>query len=289
MRLFSLSAAVAAWGIASAPALAETESAEVPPACFTDEDGTTDYAACFNAAKPGTPAWIHAAINLGSEAFWDGDIETAAYYYDLSTPDGQQIFSDISFHANRADVFRRVGRLEDSLKDARHVWDMVQEGKYDFYGHPLNDSARFYVLMLVAQTFHEASAPEEEAVVRAFLETPIQNDTDLINQSAILTEIGKYDDALKLSAELVVGLPDNPGVLNNHCYLLTLMDRAPEGLPYCRQAAAIAPDIAALQHSLALALAAAGQCVDAEQALQNAHQLEPSVTKYSEPLACQLH
>lgn len=288
MRTHFIAAAMMAIGCLHGLALAEQAAGaeDIPDACRYDSDDQIDYQACFDAAEPNSVIWMLAAINLGSEAFWNDDVETAAHYYDLSTPDDQQIISDIILHANRADVFRRVGRPDDSLNDARFAWQMVQEGRYDLKGNPLDDEAKLYVLQLIVQTFDEAAAPERDAVVRAYLDTPVRTETDLANKVAVLTEIGRYDEALPLSGELVASLPEHFGVLNNHCYLLTLMGRAPEGLPYCQKAVALAPDVASLQHSLALALAAAGRCEEAGAALAKAHALEPSVVKYAEPVAC---
>ena len=274
-------------GMFSVEATAQGDpGADVPDACSYDADGKVDLQACFNAAEPQSGAWFLAAINLGSKAFWNDDVETAAHYYDLSSVNGKATFSDIILHANRASVFRRVGRLDDSLTDARMVWEMVRENRYDLAGNPLSSKARFYALMLVVQTFHEAGEPEADQVIQAFLDTPIQSETDIANQTAILTEVGHYEDALKLSSELLATEPDNARLLNNHCYLLTLMGKPGEGLQYCQQAVEADADRASFQHSLSLALAGVGRCDEAQAALGIAHELEPSVTLYTEEIDC---
>lgn len=280
---FLLAALLSIWTLTGV-SLAEPE--DTPEACQHDSDGQTDYQACFDAAAPGSPIWMLTAINLGSEAFWNYDFETAAHYYDLSAPAGSQTISDVILHANRASVFLKVGRLEDSLRDARLAWGMVQEGRFDLFGNPLPDDAKLYALEYIVQTFNDAAAPELDSAVRAYLETPIQTEVDLANKAAVLTEIGRYDEALTLSTELVASMPEDLGVLNNHCYLLTLMGRSEEGLPFCRKAVALGPKFAALQHSLAVALAGAGECEEADTTLAKAHALEPSVVIYSEPMTC---
>jgi len=271
---------------AAGPASAEPEPYQVPELCKPDAEGRTNHQACFDASDPNSPSWLLAAINLGSEAFWKGDIETAAHFYDLCDASGKQTFSDIGLHANRAAVYRKIGRLDDSLRDARYAWQLAQENKFDMFGNPLSERARFYALMYIVETFHDANAPEFEPVVRAFLATPARDEMDLENQAGILTEIGRYDDALKVSTELLASFPDHANMQNNHCYLLTLMGRAADGLPFCENAVAKEPDIAPYRHSYATALAALGRCEDAEAALAVARQLEPSVVIYREPLVC---
>ena len=47
-----------------------------------------------------------------------------------------------------------------------------------------------------------------------------------------------------------------------------------------------APDVGAVRHSLAAALAGAGRCDEAEAALAEARRLEPATVLYQQPIAC---
>ncbi|MAN44971.1 MAG: hypothetical protein GYB49_00865 [Alphaproteobacteria bacterium] len=257
-----------------------------PEACKPGANGHTDHQACFEAAEPKSGAWLLAAMNLGSQAFWNDDFETAAYYYDLSTPDGMNTFSDIILHANRSKVFLELGRTEDALRDANMVWQLAQENKADPMGTPLSDEAKFYALMLIIETFYVTSAPELELSLKTFMDITPSNEMDMMNLAAVLAEVERYDDAYKYSSELLKMAPENATALNNHCHLLTSMQRAKEALPLCEKAITYAPGIAAFHHSHAMALGALGKCTEANISLQKAHSLEPSAALYKESVEC---
>jgi len=79
---------------------------------------------------------------------------------------------------------------------------------------------------------------------------------------------------------------NDPGALNNHCYLLTLMGRAGEAIGYCEQAVVGMPDEPAVLHSYAAVLAAMGRCDEAEDNRRRAAELHPSIVEYQTPLVC---
>ncbi len=102
----------------------------------------------------------------------------------------------------------------------------------------------------------------------------------------VLEQLGDFEGALEASLVTVKAEPANPGYLNNHCYILVRAGRAAEGLPFCEKAVQGAPEVAAVRHSLAAALAGAGRCAEAEAALGEARRLDPATVLYQQSIAC---
>lgn len=259
---------------------------QIPEACYQDADGEIDYEACFAVSEPNSVLWLLAAINLGSEAFWSDDVSKAAYYYDLSSPPDLKTYSDIILHANRASVFRRVGRLDDSLVDAAKAFELLRENKFDDFGTPLDEDAKGYVLALVVQTFFDAGADELEETLAMFLGLTGGVYSDDATKAAILIGVERYDEALVLSERLVVNAPEDTMILNNHCYMLTNIGRAADGLVFCQKAVELDPQHASFLHSLAVTYAALGQCETALEAFEKGRAREPSLAAFQEPLSC---
>ena len=270
-------------GIADAQ---EPAKQTVPEACRAQPEGMVDYKACFDSSEPKSAPWLWAAINLGTQAFVQDDFEGAAHYYDLSEPDNSSTMSDIVLHAHRSYVFRRLGRLDDALNDARIAMNMIEANRFDLRGHPLNEPTKLYVLTHIVQSYYESGDEDYPKVLRSFLSMPAVDEIDLANKAAVLTEIGEYEAAVVLSEELVDAMPNSAGVQNNHCYLLSLTKRPADALAFCERAVELAPENAATQHSFASVLASLGRCREADVALQAAHTLEPSAVLYEQKLSC---
>jgi hypothetical protein len=75
-------------------------------------------------------------------------------------------------------------------------------------------------------------------------------------------------------------------VTNNHCYLLTLMDRAGEALSYCERALVVEPGNATLLATHARTLAALGLCDQSEYQRAAGRALEPGFHALAEPFPC---
>lgn len=258
----------------------------MPEACKAQSGGMVDYKACFDSSEPKSGPWLWAAINLGTQAFVQNDFEGAAYYYDLSELDNSSTMSDIVLHAHRSYVFRRLGRLDDALNDARFAMNMIEANRFDLRGHPLDEPTKLYVLTHIVQSYYESGDEDYPKVLRIFLNTPATDEFDLANQAAVLTEVGEYEAAISLSEELVDAMPNSAGVQNNHCYLLSLTKKPAEALPFCERAVELAQENAAVRHSFASVLASLGRCQEAAIALQVAHTLEPSAVLYDQELTC---
>src|SRR5262249_54318884 len=100
MKLASiLFAAVVLTGAASA-------QAADPPECRADARGEVNYRACAAVAAPGSGIRALALINLGSEAFMDGDYGEAVRLYDEAVPPGKEVRSDVRFHAYRGSAYQ---------------------------------------------------------------------------------------------------------------------------------------------------------------------------------------
>lgn len=106
------------------------------------------------------------------------------------------------------------------------------------------------------------------------------------NRAAVLTDLGDLQEALAANEAGLQLAPGEASLLNNGCYIRTLMGRAQEGLPFCERAVAAAPKIAPVRHSFATALAAVGRCREAEEQIAMARSLDTSSPKYAEPIAC---
>ena len=79
-------------------------SASPPPECRRSFRTVGALDACFQAAQPGSPAFVSAGIELGGNWAMRGNFTEAARYYDLVSPPGGPTFlqGDVYYHALRA-------------------------------------------------------------------------------------------------------------------------------------------------------------------------------------------
>jgi tetratricopeptide (TPR) repeat protein len=270
-------------------ALAQTDGG-APPECRPNAAGQVDHEACVRAAAPGTPWRTLALINLGSDAFMRDDYAAAVRYYDEARPGAnQQLLSDIVFHTFRGASYWRVGRREDALQDADVVYRMLQRdptlqvSPQDYIPAGLNEELIYVYMLPVLQ----AGDPQRfQTALQAFRALPATSWESYGNRAAALQEIGDLPGALDMSGRALAQAPNDPGVLNNHCYILLKVGRAVEALPFCERAVRAVPNIAAVRHSLAEVLAALGRCAEAEHELGEARRLDPVTIDYQQPLTC---
>ncbi len=254
-----------------------------PPECEWGPQGVA-LEACVNAAQPGTPWYALAHMNLGSRAAMQGDYATAVLHFDAAQPPGSQIESDSMFHAIRGNAYHRVGRSEEALADARLASEILAgRGRWPAEeANPDPDTAYALILPIL----YEAEDPAFETVLGAYLANPSRDLMVMANRAVTLLTLERYDEALQANAVALELGPNEPAVLNSQCYILTLMHRAAEGLPFCERAIALVPDVAPVRHSLAAALAGVGRCDEAEAELAQARRLDPAPAIYREPIPC---
>jgi len=267
----------------------QVQEVPTPPACRGAFE-TIDWQACAEASGQGTPGYSLAMINLGTQAYLQGDYSSALRYYDKAETPGHTLFSDVIFHTFRGDSYQHAGRETEARADARLAWLMLI-GDPSMAGdprdrRPIDDELRFFVLIRILPILKDGSAETFEAARAMFVALPVEGWESLSNRAGTLEQIGEYDAAVIDSKRAVDLQPDDAGSLNNHCYILSQAGRAEQSLPYCERAVALAPEIAPIRHSYAATLAALGQCVQAERQLAEARRLDPGAALYGEPLSC---
>lgn len=278
-----------AFALALAAGSPQVQEAPAPPACRGAFE-TIDWQACADASGQGTPGYALAMINLGTQAYVEGDFAAALRFYDKAVLPGHTMTSDVIFHTFRGDTYRHAGRDEDAQADARQAWLMLIDDP-SVAGdprdrRPVDDELRFFVLMHILAILKDGDPAHFEPARAMFIALPAEGWESLSNRAGVLEQIGEFDAAMVDSKRAVDLQPDNPGPLNNHCYILIRAGRAEGGLPYCERAIALAPEFAPIRHSYASALAALGRCVDSERQLAEARRLDPSGAIYRQPLSC---
>jgi Flp pilus assembly protein TadD len=267
----------------------QVQQAPVPPDC-RGSFATIDWQACADASGQGTPGYTLAMINLGTRAYLQGDYASALTYYDKAELPGQALSSDVIFHTFRGDTYRHTGRDAEARADARLAWLMlinhpsVAGDPRD--RRPVDDELRFFVLARILPIMRTGDPAQFERARALFIALPVEEAESLSNRAAVLEQLGELTAALIDSKRAVDLQPDDPGLLNNHCYILIGAGQAERGLPFCERAVALAPDIAPIRHSYASALSAMGRCADGERQLAEARRLDPSGALYRGPLTC---
>lgn len=260
----------------------------MPPSCQLPLD-QINYRTCADAAPAGSPARSWALINLGSQAFVEGDMARAARLYDEARPaDGQEMYSDPTFHAFRGAAYDHVGRSKEALADARTSWDILSGARIvDPQNPPPTEGEyRSFVLFFILPILKAGGDPAFAPAFDAYQRIPADGVDALIRRAALLEQLGDFPGALAASEKLIKLRPDEPEQQNNHCYTLVRAERAAEGLAYCEAAVASLPEVAPIRHSYASALAALGRCDDAERQMAEARRLDPAGATYREPLSC---
>jgi tetratricopeptide (TPR) repeat protein len=249
-----------------------------------------DYEACAAAAPVGSLWRALALVNLATQAFLASDYATAVRYYDEARPpQGQQMYSDVMFHAYRGSTYWNAGRREDAMADAVIALRMLRRDptlRLDpaQYLPPGADPENVYVLIL--PILQSGELTQFRGALAEYNALPARDWVSWANRAGVLEQLDDLDGALRANAEALRLEPGHPAVLNNQCYILTRASRAPEAIAYCERARAAAPDIAAVRHSAAIAYAAIGRCREAEAELAEARRLDPVSVEYQRPLAC---
>jgi Flp pilus assembly protein TadD len=274
--------------IALALALALTAvPQEAPAACEPAAGVRPDWAACAQALPEGSPQQRMARLNQATEAYLNRDYGTAERLYDRIGDFGP--WATEVMHAFRADTLQQVGRDKEATADARVAWDLLATGPDTAptaEEQPSLEERRRFVLTLVLPILKKARDPAFEAAFAAFRALPVKGAAAHSDLALVLEQLGDLEGALEASLVTVKAEPTNPGYLNNHCYILVRAGRPAEGLPFCEKAVQGAPDVAAVRHSLAAALAGTGRCAESEVALAEARRLDPATVLYQQPIAC---
>ncbi|MDQ3126156.1 MAG: hypothetical protein M3Q74_11215, partial [Pseudomonadota bacterium] len=151
---------------------------------------------------------------------------------------------------------------------------------------PINEEVRFVVLTAILPILKDGDAAIYDRARAMYVGIPVADADSLSNRAATLEQLGEFDAALVDSKRAVDLRPDDPRLLNNHCFILVGAGLAEQGLPYCERAVALVPDVAPVRHSYATTLAAMGRCPEADRQLAEARRLDPSAALYREPLGC---
>ena len=264
------------------------QAQDIPAVCDPAPGVETDWTACAAALPEGSQLQRLARLNGASEAYQDRDYATAARLYD-EVGDFGPFASDV-LYAFRADTRQQVGRDKEATADARAAWGLLSAGPVQG-ARPTaeaeeDDDRRRFLLSLILPILKAGRDTAFEEAFAAYRALPVKDVDGYANLALVLEQLGDFDGALEASLVAVKAEPANAGYLNNHCYILVRAGRPAEGLPFCEKAVQGAPEIGAVRHSLAAALAGAGRCAEAEAALAEARRLEPATVLYQQPIAC---
>jgi tetratricopeptide (TPR) repeat protein len=281
--------AAAAFALAGFGA-AHAQDEESPPVACQGSPGQVDWDACLAALPLNSGYRPLALINLGTRAFLNQDYATAVRYYDEAQPPNQTLLSDVTFHAFRASAYWHAGRQPEATREAATTHRMLERDPTLpstplEYMPPGVDVESMYVLILpVLQTTDQE---RYERALGAFRALPAPQDyVSYSNRAGLLQQLGDHAGAIDYSSRALALRPDDPGVLNNHCYVLYSAGRALDALPFCERALTAVPHIAAVHDSMSDVLAALGRCDEAERAIARARELDPSSASYREPIVC---
>jgi Putative Zn-dependent protease, contains TPR repeats len=266
-----------------------TISQEVPAVCDPQDGGETDWAACAAALPEGSSQQRFARLNQATAAYFDGDYGEATRVFDRLGPLDDLPLAEV--HAFRADTYQQVGRDKAATASARTAWRIMSAaGPGAPESTPAADASyeeeQRYLLSLILPILKKGRDPLFDEAFAAFRALPVKDADGYGSLALVLEQLGDLDGALEASLSAVKAEPANPGYLNNHCYILVRSGRPAEGLPYCEKAVRGAPEVAAVRHSLAAALAGVGRCAEAETALAEARRMDPATILYQEPIAC---
>jgi tetratricopeptide (TPR) repeat protein len=261
---------------------------EVPAVCNPALDATPDWAACAEALPEGSAEQRLARLNQATEAYLARDYGAAERLYD-AVAGHDAAWSDVFLHAFRADTYQQVGRDKAATADARLAWRILSDDPaYEVQRQraSVNEDGRRFLLSLLLPILKKGRDPAFEEAFAAYRALPVKDAEGYGNLALVLEQLGDFAGALEASLVAVKAAPTNAGYLNNHCYILVRAGRPAEGLPFCEKAVQGEPEVAAIRHSLAAALAGAGRCAEAEAALVEARRLDPATVLYQQPIGC---
>lgn len=267
---------------------ATAQPADLPTQC-RPANGVVNWAACLEASPPNAPWRPLVLVNLGTEALMRHEYANAVRYYDSAAPPGQQVYSDVTFHAFRSIAYWRVERNDEARREALIALRMLRRDptlpipaqNYLPPGVQI-DASYAFILPVLKST----GAEEFQSAMQEFMALPATDWVAYTNRSAVLQETGNLQEALRLSSRALELAPNEASVLNNHCYIQMQMGRGEEALPYCERAVAAAPAIPEVRHSMAAVFAQLGRCAESERELAEARRLDPATAQYQRPLAC---
>lgn len=269
---------------------ASAQNNDTPPAACRNADGTPNWQGCYDATAPASGWRVLSAINLATEAYLRGDYAAAVSFYDEGRPPGgQQIYSDVSFHAFKASAYNHVGRRAEALIDANialrmlHRDPTIPSSPSDYF--PTNIPP-VMIYELILPVLRNGERAQFRSALNEYLELPASDWRDYSNRAALLEEAGEFQRALEQSGRALALAPEEAGVQNNHCAILYDLHRNSEALPYCEAAVRIDPTVAGSRDSLSDVFAALGRCADAEREHAEAVRLDPTNVAYRDPVVC---
>ncbi len=287
--LLSVAASITIAGVALAQESEPSQqNQDIPQSCQQAFDQPEYWTACAREVDPGSQLSMMAYSNLGAQAFANGDIASAARFFDLSTPaDGGPDLLDAYSHALRASAYWRTGQDKKARNHAAFAMRWINEGVLGGGRDiELDDELLVPLLEVLAPVMVSLDMPEADHVLEKFENLPVKTLMDGARRAGLLAAIGAYDAALVFSAEIVSAQPDNTLFLTSHCDLLTRMGEAKDGLPYCQKALELEPENADIHFATARALGAIGNCAEADTAQDKARELAPKSPLYVDPVTC---
>ena len=202
----------------------------------------------------------------------------------------REVFSDAGFHAYRADAYARAGRDADALANAQTAFALLTHAPQVMTGawaqlvlQPVDTELAYGLILPILKKGDDRHFADALA---AFTALPIQDYHSYSNRSAVIDSLGDHTGALQENERALALAPSDPQVLNNQCFELAELGRGNDALPYCEQVVQMAPDVAPVHDSYAVALAAAGRCSEANRERATAHELDPAPQDYLQPLTC---
>lgn len=287
----SLKLSVAALSLCtSAYAQDASPSSQSPPqSCLDALETPAKWVACALEADPGSEESLLAYSNLGAQAFFNQDFESAGRYFDMSTPsDGGESYLDTFAHALRASTYWRVGEDKKAQTHAKFAYNWIEKNQIGpLKDTPFSNDLLEPVLEVLVPVMTYLSMPEAGEALARYQSLPLTSLTTASRRAGVLSSVGAYDAALVYSARAVSGQPDNPVYLINHCNLLTKMDLPETAISFCTSAVEIEPENAEFRFTKALTLAALHQCDAAWTEQSKARTLDPGYPLFEEELPCQ--
>jgi tetratricopeptide (TPR) repeat protein len=236
---------------------------------------------------------VQAQIEIGVNADNEGNSVAAVAAFDAADRAAPGfLFLSPEVHAIRATSFNNVGREDDALREARLAYDFITEGptvskeiRVEFFASsPYVDLDLVYTSTLII--LKKNNDPRFEPGLRTYLARIPTTGTGWSNRGLLLNELKRFPDAIAASQQALTQLPREPGVLNNHCFILASAGKSAEGLPFCERAIRLRPNSTAIRSSYSTVLANLGRCTQAAEQKAIALRLDPNDEEALKPLEC---
>ena len=260
----------------------------VPQSCIDAFEDSMRWIACASEADPGSEASMLAYSNLGSQAYYNGDFQSAARFFDLSTPaDGGSKQLDAFAHALRASTYWRIGADTKARNHAQFSYEWIKSGQLGGITQiELDDEMLEPLLEVLVPVTAYLNTPDANDILKRYQAIPLSSLMDAARRAGVLANIEEFDAALIYSAKVVAAQPDNPLFLSSHCLLLSRMGRAEKGLPFCKSALEKDANNANSQFNTALVSATLGLCSESRRAQTKAQQIDPRNPLFNEIIEC---